>query len=46
MSVNPYLTIAIKSVESGEVKASYVLRLLTMVGLCVSIGIKIAIALY
>lgn len=46
MSVNPYLTIAIKSVENGEVKASYVLRLLTMVGLCVSVGIKIAIALY
>ena len=46
MSVNPYLAVVIESAEGGEVKASYVLRLLTMVGLCISVGIKIAKALY
>lgn len=46
MSENPHLTIDIASVESGEVNASYVLRLLTMVGLCVSVGIMISKALY
>lgn len=42
MSVNPYLSIAKRFDESGEVDAFYVLNLLTMVGLCVSIGISLA----
>lgn len=46
MSVNPYLSIAKQSDESGEVKAFYALILLTMAELCVFIGISLARALY
>lgn len=45
MSVNPYLSIAKQSDESGEVDAFYALRLLTIAGLCVFIGISLAGAL-
>lgn len=46
MSVNPYLPIVKQFGEEGEVDASYVLNLSTMVGLCVSIGASLTWTLY
>ena len=45
MSVNPYLSVANQSDESGEVYAFYALKLLTIAGLYVSIGTRLARAL-